>query len=426
MAGFTASDELGEMEFQDPSSVLGADNHTGWRNAHLLFCWLLGSLAVFATAEWRDLGEYLSLYILVCGVLGLVLWVSWGLRFVVHEATSQLGVREKFAAMLVFVVLGVFPRFMGIEDFSVPLMIYLILSATLCVNPTSYGRYVLFCMALVGTETLFDPPIANLYLLGFMVLLVLTLWLEYVRFRLESESNGIPLSPLVLIPGILPNLLLSLLVALLTLGIAGPSMVTRVPGPPELQSNPNRQEVDLSSDTLTQLFTDAAIILVVIIILLVLMNWIERRFRVRKNSRPLVDDRLGATYEGRLKKRGEEQDTLREKTETEARARIIQRFREYITVLSRYGWSRRETETPREYFQRTAYKLLAHDRELDPRLSKLYNRACYSPEEITPDDAKDFVDLANSTETEITTELERLKERAAYLEALKKQQLLDR
>ncbi|MDX1972428.1 MAG: DUF4129 domain-containing protein, partial [Candidatus Sumerlaeia bacterium] len=177
---------------------------------------------------------------------------------------------------------------------------------------------------------------------------------------------------------------------------------------------------------LTQLFTDAAIILVAIIILLVLMNWIERRFRVRKNSRPLVDDRLGASYEGRLKKKDQEQEALREKAETEARGRILQRFREYITVLSRYGWSRPETETPREYFHRTAYKLLAPDRELDPRLPKLYNRACYSPEEITPDDAKEFVELANATESEITTELERLKERAAYLEALKKQQLLDR
>ncbi|MDX1972731.1 MAG: hypothetical protein SFY68_09390, partial [Candidatus Sumerlaeia bacterium] len=274
MAGFTVTDELGEMEFQDPASTLGADNHTGWRNAHLLFCWLLGSLAVFATAELRQMGEYLSLYLLIFGMLGVALWVSWGLRFVVHEATSQLGVREKFAAMLVFVVLGVFPRFIGIRDFSAPLIIYLILSAALCVNPTSYGRYVLFCMALIGAELLFDPPIANLFLLGFMVLLVLTLWLEYVRFRLESESNGSPLSPLVLLPGILPNLLISLLLAILTMGIAGPSMVTRVPGPPELQSNPNRQEVDLSSDTLTQLFTDAAIILVAIIILLVLMNWI--------------------------------------------------------------------------------------------------------------------------------------------------------
>lgn len=418
MTKFTASDDLGEMTFESPMDH--EEEYKFWRLCHLLSAWALGITAILSAAEGH-LFSHLWLVVILCGAVGFGLFFSYAAKLMLQSAFAQLGIREKFAGLMLMIAVGFVPRLVGIREPTAPWMVFLILFAFLSYNPLSYGRYYLITLIIVCRQVLMGPFISSVILLLFAATLFLTFWLEFVAFRLQAYGKGRPINALNLLMGVLPNFFTSLGVSLGAYLILWPTLMgsTKMP---VLNRQVGNGQLQLSELNLGNLLYDAIVVIVSIVGLILLMQWIEKHFRFSKGGPQEPEMPLGAAFEGRYSPATSAADSLHELPETEARALILQRFRQYVSTLTGFGWARTEDETPREYMQRAAYKLLSVDRDLDPRLAALYNKACYSAEAITPEDANLFVSLAGQTEQELTAEILRLKERADFLNDLKRQQ----
>lgn len=418
MTSFKATDELGEMNFE--TNLKGADEYKGWRIAHLTGAWIVGSLAIVAAAG-PFLEAYLYLVITLCALVGGGLLFSYTFQLSLHELFIQLGVREKFAAILLMCALALVPRLFGIMLMSAPLLVFLLLSAFLCYNAASFGRFYAFALIIVCREVLMTPFVPVAVLVGFMVCLVLTFWLEFVAFRLQAYGKGRSVRVAGLLLSMLPNLVLSTLISVGAL-IGFWVLLMGKTQMPVFTPRLTPAGVDVGPQIYEGIIWDVLIIVLSIVGLILLMHWIEKKFRYVKKELVLEEGLLDAAYEGRFTPENPAEQNLSEVPESEARARILQRFRQYAQRLGTFGWRREEHETPGEYLHRTAYHLLTFDRELDPKLTRLYNNACYSPNPVSEEEANSFVALASETEEEMTAELLRLKDRAEFLDDLKRKQ----
>ncbi|MGF1572690.1 MAG: DUF4129 domain-containing protein [Sumerlaeia bacterium] len=418
MTSFTATDELGEMEFE--SNLELGQEYKRWRVAHLVFAWILGTLATVAAAG-TFLNEFSHWVILFSALVGGGLLFAYTFQISINEAVVQLGIKEKFAILLFMAALGLAPRLFGIRLGSASLLIFLLLFSLISYNALSYGKYYAVAIIIMCREILMGPFVPTALLFGFVICLIITFWLEYIAFRLQAHGKGRQISPLVLLYAMLPNLIISFALATAAYFTLWNYLMGKTEMPvfkPKLTP----AGMEIGPQIYSGIYWDVVIIVVSIVGLILLMHWIEKKFRFTKKNTVITESPEGAAFEERYNPNHSQEAPLQEKAETDARARILQRFRLYAQSLTNFGWGRNESETPREYLERTAYHLLAYDRHLDPKIAQAYNKACYSQNPITDEEADLFIDLTGKTEHEITTELLRLKERAEYLDELKRTQ----
>lgn len=410
-------DEFGEFEMK--KQAIQRNEYAGWRLWHLAFAWVMGVCAQFSIFDPYLSANFLILLI-SCGTLLVTLLISFFSRVTLHDIFVQMGYREKFGVFISASLLILIPRLLGFEGWIFPMLTLTIVTALLSYNDIGFGRYYLVCVLIVCINITTNPQISSFLFAGFIASFLITIWLDFVAFRLDEYGSGekAPKLPLMLMFGsqIAVPILITAGGWLAFQAYFGDTIRVPVfdPGPVNRSSN-------VQYDFLNSIIVDAIIITVIIILLVVLLNWFEKKLRRRKKGETFEENLVDATSVDILELEKQLDESLKSETENTPRIRVIRRFAEIAKSMKDRGYNRFLGETAHEYLVRISRKLLTKS-ELDPGTELVFLKSCYSHHHIDDKQADQYMKYADKLQTEMEEEARRLVEREAYLEQLRREQ----
>jgi hypothetical protein len=365
----------------------------GWELIHVVATGVLATLALAISFRVADAG--VSGALLLYGVLawgGLLL--ARAARTFLLDLFAQFHYREKFALFLAHGVVMLVPWTLGFRGWNHAFAAVLALLCLQAVHALGFGRVyamtVLMVLAhLPGREA---TPFA---LAGaWMLALLACVRVEHIRFTLERHpsSRGLPLRD-ALAGSFLPIVLSSGLG--LVVWLASASLFRGQRRPLVLEVGVLRGAGDIGPVGGGGYLFDAVLLVGMIIGALVVLQWIERKFRRRRAS-PGQEETLGVT-ELRHDRTVPTEMAPQFDEEGDARGRILRRFRQLGHALAR-----RDDETPREFLGR----LTTAGDPLPGFVPALLDRAAYSRLPVDDAQAAELLARLDAWETQVREETE--------------------
>ena len=373
---------------------------------HLLFAGMLCFASFLVAFHWMDLFGWA-----LAGGMGVLclaaLGIGHALRIGLEDLYRQFHYREKFLLFLIHMALVIIVRYVaGITDWS---MVLGILLAFLClqgINAVFFGRIYAAAAAIVFLEAGFgDPPPPASLLVGWLILLMLSIRFGYVRFRLErfGTEKGVDLYETLR-----RSIVISFVPAIIgyaAFWVCSRWMTQRTFSIQPPAAPPAGTDVSISY---SQIFWESFFFVACIIGLLALLNWLEKKLRRRKGTAGIEEEMapttvreyaLGEMDEGRLAV--DEAGGPRE--------RILTAFRRFADQLGRLNHGRHEDETAEEFFDRIGgvFPVLSG---LEATAASPFNRACYDDETLTDQEAESFVEELDERLENLRRDLSRKEE----------------
>ncbi len=365
-----------------------------------LMCYCALSIAFWESGGWMHPAVYFFLTLCIGG-----LYVGRKLGMLMVEFFAPFQYREKFALFLGHLVLMGIPWYLGFKGWNYIWSVLLALQCGQTINRVVFGRlYAVSFLLLFGPLCSgIQPPFV--FVTSWMLFLLLAMRLKFLNFRLlESRHPGRSLAfwesirftiPSVFLPWTAAVALYFWFAVLLQGKLRVPQFDEGVWG-----KNARMGPVEYSD-----LIWDAVFIMAIIIGLLVLMYWIEHQLQKLRSAEGTEIEDMYATHEGRDEVSGSEPKPLEEPFGDDARGRILARFRAYYRQLGQTGWGRRSDETVWEYLNRLATELL-HNEPIPSTMGPLFDRACYSSEAISNEEAEKFLRAADESERQMMSAVE--------------------
>lgn len=354
--------------------------------SHLLAAFGLSCL-VLAALFWREEGLLLPPWMFYTVTAGTVLALAQVLRPLLVEVYAQFHYREKFALFLVYAVMMDLPWLLGMKGWSHAFAVLVSTLGFLCIHPIGFGRlYAVTLLVLFGThvrEPIPPFPLSALW----MLLFLLALRLEYVRFRMERyrREGRIGLRGVMagaLFGAVMPWVL-GLMVLIVSVAWTGGDVRQLTFSPPMQSTAP------MGPVTPSEVLVDAIILIALIIVSLLLIQWIEKKLRRRQSAKVPTEEDLLEANELREEVALGEEPRQAEETGADPRSRVLARFRRFCEALSPIGLQRASNETAGEYFQRLRLSVL-EGWGLDAADVGLFNRSCYSDAPVAESEANGF------------------------------------
>lgn len=377
---------------------------SGWESRHLLYTWLAAAMAMLS-AFWESGPNWIATaggYILAAGI---ALLAAKTLRIAIYDVLAQFQYREKFALFLFHLGgMGV-PVMFGYRGWHYAFGVLLVMLCFQAVHALGMGRIHAVTIVL-GILPLLAPPLPPFALTtGWMLFLATAMRAEHVRFRVArfGEHQGVPAGA-----ALRETLAAVWLPWAAGVGIWGLWVLA-------FGSNPRRLVFEkgitrggpvsvVGAVSMSETIWSGVILIGMIIGALLALHWFDKHLRGKRKAtvQPIIESMDVTDSFAPLEEPPAPADD--EAEPRDARGRILARFRGFARALAVLGWARAEGETPDEYLARLRRELLDDAEILSPIRREFY-RACYSHEQISDEQAREFLRNVDAIEPILRDEI---------------------
>jgi len=361
---------------------------------HRLLVLALAATA-FAAVWWRD--DFSTLLRPLIYTLGFAagLMFSRAFHLALYDFFNQMQYRERLLVFVIHLAIFFVPILVGYGDWMDGLAGVLVMMSFQAVREIHYNRIYAVAGLLVFVRALWLPLPPTVVVSLWMLLLLMAIRVEYVRFRLEKYSSGLGLRPRAFMGESVMTIALPWGIATVAYSILALTMegLTREL---DLEARGTVTSTEVGPVSVSSILFDAIVIIASIITALVMLQWLERKLRRKRKGETLGEDDIGHASEERRPREAPEPPPREEPDDGSPRARLIARFRAFLAEMSRAGIPREEGETAPEYLERLAHR--ANGLPEWQRATGGFDRACYSELPITERDADQVISLLDQIE----------------------------
>ncbi|MCC5878163.1 MAG: DUF4129 domain-containing protein [Candidatus Sumerlaeia bacterium] len=338
----------------------------------------------------------IALCIALSSLVALV--IARAIRKHLSDLYRQFHYREKFALFLIHVGLLFVLSVLGVRDAAVLWGIFMVFLSLQGVNPLFFGRILFVGAMLVFLACLYDPLPPGWLLGAWLAAFLLATRFGHLRWRVQTNEDcrGVGLEGFwkrTLLPALLPP----------ALGMIAWEIVVHS-GLQQRHIAFGGIEADARTPTtLPTPFSiwEAAFAIAAIIASLVVLWWLDKKLRSRRKGE-MMDETIGTATARTLAPAGDVGPPPPIDTTAGPRQQVIETFHALSRDLSRLGMARGDSESSRQWWRR----LLVHLEKQDDAVPGIFDRACYSREDITADQAAAFKQAAEKSREEIIRHME--------------------
>lgn len=356
-------------------------------------------LAILAPVAHRGME---GLVVALCAGLASLaaLTIARAIRRQLSDLYRQFQYREKFALFLVHLGVLFVPYILGLRDGTMLAILFITFLSLQGVNNLFFGR-ILFVQTLVVFFALYHAPLPPPWLVAaWLAAFLLAARIGHLRWRIQAHPDCSGIGPDGFVRRTLLAILIPPAVGWMTWELALLSGMTRRQLAFAQPVDEGPSPTPLAIPTPISLW-QAAFFIAAIIASLVLLWWLDKQLRSRRQGEAMEE--VIGTADARLLTPPEREDaSLPVDKSAGPRQQVIDTFLGFSRHLEKMGLARGESESADQWLARLGH----HAATIDDSIPLIFNKACYSTLEVTGSEAQQFMTVIEKHRGAIQARLE--------------------
>ncbi len=367
-----------------------------WASIHLFKTWLVCTLAlVIALSSGGSL--HIPPVLLFSAACGVGLWLSHRLSAPLGDFLHQFQYREKFLLFLAHCGAMMIPWLLGYRGWEFAWGVLISLLCFQGVGRIEFGRIYAVSLILVVPRLLYPPQPSFVLTALWFLFLLMAFRAEHVRFRLDGFGHGEGTTLRDTFMETLLGCVFPWVIGVCAWGIGASWYGDRIRVPVFDSGAMDAGRGNIGPVAPTDLLWDVVMVIALMVALVLSIYWLDKYLRTRRGKRTPLGEDVGEGRETRSASGLKDFPLSLEEPGTDPRGRVLARFHALSTRLTRVGINRGEDETALEYMYRVAGEMHEPSRSMAP----IFDRACYSENEISEEDAGVFREMAEVVEHDV-------------------------